>query len=414
MIKTLKRKFIITATVSMFALMTVLVLIMNVVNYCEVVSETKSVMDVISRQDMPPAGENPPPFMPENVRAFVPPDMSPEVPYESRFFTVILSQDGEVIKSDLSRIISVDDDSAKSYIDKALKSNNSQGFVDQFRFSKTEDENGTRIIFLDCGRRLDSFRFFLLISIIVGLFGCLVAFAAFMLAAGRIVAPIAESYENQKRFISDAGHEIKTPLTIIGANVDLLETDGEKEELTDIRRQTERLTELTNNLIKLSKMEEAEHTAVKLEMPFSDIVSETVNGFRAPALSKEIDLTADVEQGITLCGSADDIRQLISILLDNAVKYTPRGGKITVETSAHKKSVTLSVVNTSAEKIDDSEIKHVFDRFYRTDKSRNSETGGHGIGLAIAKAIAEAHSGSIAASSESGNDFCIKVTLPAQ
>ena len=414
MIKTLKRKFIITASISMFALMTALVLIMNVFNYREVVSESDAVLDVLSQQSMPPAGDSLPPFRPENFSDFVPPGMSPEVPYESRFFTVTVSESGEILRSDLSRIISVDDDSAKEYIDKALNSKSSRGFIGQFRYSRASDDTGTRIIFLDCGRKLDSFKSFLIISIAVGLFGCLVAFAAFALAAKKIVAPIAESYEKQKRFISDAGHEIKTPLTIIGANVDLLETEEEKEELTDIRLQINRLTDLTNNLIKLSKMDEAVQSVPKVDMPLSDIVNETVNSFRAPAVSKNIDLSFDAEPGISIKGSPDDIRQLVSILMDNAVKYSPEGGRISVKTHRHKKSVVLSVENSTEGGITGEDIKRVFDRFYRTDKSRNSETGGHGIGLSIAKAITEAHGGSIAASSESGNVFCIKVTLPVQ
>ena len=234
------------------------------------------------------------------------------------------------------------------------------------------------------------------------------------LAAEKIVAPSAESYEKQKRFISDAGHEIKTPLTIIGANVDLLETEEEKEELADIRHQINRLTDLTNNLIKLSKMDEAFQSTPKVDMPLSDTVNETVGSFRAPALSKNIELTLDIEPGITISGSPDDIRQLVSILMDNAVKYSPEGGKIRVETVTRKKNVIFSVCNRTEEKIEKAETERVFDRFYRTDKSRNSETGGHGIGLSIAKAITEAHGGSITASTADGSDFLIKVTLPLQ
>ena len=414
MIKTFRRKMIITGTVSMFALMTALVLIMNIVNYSRVVSESNAVLDVLSRQEMPPGadGENPPPFKPEDFKGFVPRDMSPEVPYESRFFVAVVSEDGEIIRSDLSRIVSVDSDSSEKYISKALAGKGNRGFIGQFRYLKSEVDSGTRIMFLDCGRKLDSFKSFLIISVAVGMFGCLVAFAAFVLAAKRITAPIAESYEKQKRFISDAGHEIKTPLTIISANADLLETEGEKEELTDIRNQVNRLTELTNSLIKLSKMDEDMHTVPKVEMPFSDFVTETVGSFKAPAVSKGIEFDLKTEPGITMTGSPDDIRQLISILIDNAVKYSPENSRIAVEVSAHKKAMNLSVTNAVGNPVDNSEISRVFDRFYRMDKSRNSETGGHGIGLSIAKSITEAHGGTITASTETGSDFRINVILP--
>ena len=302
MINKLKRKFLITGTVFMFLLMSVLVFVMNIVNYREVTADADSVLDVLTSGNMPFFEDKNDRERPERIEKFIPRDMSPEVPYESRFFIVRVSSDGEIIQSDLSRIVSVDDDSAKEYINEAMESGKTRGFIDSFRYLKTADDNETKILFLDCGRKLDSFMSFLWISVIVGLAGCVIIFIAFIFTAGKIVAPIAESYEKQKRFISDAGHEIKTPLTIINANVDLLESDGEKEELTDIRQQTERLTQLTNNLILLSKMEEAENTISKIEFPLSDLVSETAGTFRALALSGNIEFYTSITP-ILLCAA---------------------------------------------------------------------------------------------------------------
>ncbi len=410
MINKLKRKFLILGTVFMFILMSVLVLIMNLVNYREVVSETDAVIRMLSQPNMPFfIGQT---LYDDDVNSFVPPGMSPEVPYESRFFIVSASSDGDLINSDLSRIICVDEESVMEYISAALKSSSDQGFIGNFRFSKSADENGLRIIFLDCGRKLDQFRSFLRISVIVGLCGCLVVFLAFVFTAGIIVAPIAESYEKQKRFISDAGHEIKTPLTIINANVDLLELDGEKEELTEIREQTVRLTGLTNDLIMLSKMEEAEHTIQKIDFPLSDLVSETAASFRAPAASRGLNFDTDIAQDVSMNGAPDAIRRLISVLLENAVKYAPENGRVKLCMISQKKQSIISVENDTAERIAENDLAHIFDRFYRADASRNSSTGGHGIGLSIAKAIVEAHGGSISASSKTGNDFCVTAVLP--
>lgn len=412
MINKLKRKFLITGTVFMFLLMSVLVFAMNIVNYREVTADADSVLDVLTSGNMPFFEDKNDRERPERIEKFIPRDMSPEVPYESRFFIVRVSSDGEIIQSDLSRIVSVDDDSAKEYINEAMESGKTRGFIDSFRYLKTADDNETKILFLDCGRKLDSFMSFLWISVIVGLAGCVIIFIAFIFTAGKIVAPIAESYEKQKRFISDAGHEIKTPLTIINANVDLLESDGEKEELTDIRQQTERLTQLTNNLILLSKMEEAENTISKIEFPLSDLVSETAGTFRALALSGNIEFYTSITPDITLCGSPDALRQLVSILLENAVKYSPEGGNITLTLNTHRKSAVLTVENTSKEKVDGDKLPYVFDRFYRSDSSRNSETGGHGIGLSIARAIVESHGGTVSASTDNGYNFRITAFIP--
>ncbi|MCI6734112.1 MAG: HAMP domain-containing histidine kinase, partial [Clostridiales bacterium] len=342
--------------------------------------------------------------------------MSPETPYESRFFIVALSQSGEIVKADFSKILSVDASSVSEYTEKALNRKDEKGFIDQFRFSKKTKKGQTYILFLDCGRKLDAFTAFLKTSAGVGIGGCVIVFVAFLFLSGRIVKPIAESYEKQKRFISDAGHEMKTPLTIINANLDLLETDEadeRNEELEDIRAQTKRMTELTNNLVYLSKMEEAEHKAAKAEMPLSDVASETVNSFRTLASARKVNFSAEITPGIALYGAPDEIRRLISILLENAMKYASADeGKVTINLSANKKSAVLSVFNTTDVEIRKADLPFVFDRFYRADASRNSSTGGHGIGLSIAKAIVNSHGGAIKAETESGKDFRITATLP--
>ena len=275
MIKRLKKKFIVVATVSMVILMTVLVGIMNIVNYSAVVTESDTILDILSGPNAPFGEKHEMPDRPpQNIENFIPHGMSPEVPYESRYFTAMVSKDGKIEETDFSKIISVDQDSVASYVQKAIDSEKERGFIGQFRYAKQTDDKMTRIIFLDCGRKLDSFRMFMWTSMAVGLLGCVVVFVVFLFAAGRIVRPIAESYEKQKRFITDAGHEIKTPLTIIGANLDLLESDyGENESFSDIRTQTKRLNALTGDLVYLSKMEESERTLTKIEFPVSDLIA---------------------------------------------------------------------------------------------------------------------------------------------
>lgn len=414
MIKKLKKKFIILATVSMIILMVVLVGIMNIINYSSVVTETDTILDILSQPNAPFGNpQDIPGKPPQNFKDFIPHGMSPEVPYESRYFTVTVSPNGVIGETDFSRIISVDQESVDAYVQKAIESGKDRGFIKQFRYAKQTDDRMTRIIFLDCGRKLDSFRTFMWTSMAVGLLGCVIVFIIFLFAAGRIVRPIAESYEKQKRFITDAGHEIKTPLTIIGANLDLLESDyGENESFSDIRTQTKRLSTLTKDLVYLSKMEESENTLTKIEFPASDLIAETAQQFNALAQAQKKEYRVQIEPNVTMCGAPDAIRQLINILLDNAMKYSSEGGIVALDVYTQKKMLLISLFNTTSISVSNESIAHLFDRFYRTDASRNSETGGHGIGLSIAQAITAAHNGKITAETVNGSDFRITITMP--
>jgi signal transduction histidine kinase len=224
---------------------------------------------------------------------------------------------------------------------------------------------------------------------------------------------MAESYEKQKRFITDAGHELKTPLTVINANTDILEMEiGEKNEsLEDIRQQIRRLTKLTNDLVLLARMEEAEGKLQKLPLPLSELTAEAVHPFRALAQAQHKHLTCHIAPMVTVSGCAKDVTQLVTILMDNALKYTPEGGSVTVDLEVTGKNARLSLVNTTGETLSQGDLEHLFDRFYRPDASRNSATGGHGIGLSVAKAIVHNHGGKIRATAEPGT-FCICATFP--
>ena len=232
-----------------------------------------------------------------------------------------------------------------------------------------------------------------------------------LLFSGRIIKPVSISYEKQKQFITDAGHELKTPISIIDADAEVLGMEvGENEWLQDIRRQTERLATLTGDLISLSRLEEQAPLQM-ITFPFSDMVEETAHSFLARAKQQNKSLTLSVEPMLSLCGDEKALTQLVTILLDNALKYSDDGGHIDLSLSHSGKSVRLTVENSS-ETVDTAQLPQLFDRFYRGDRSRSSQTGGYGLGLSIAKAIVQAHKGKIAASSRDGHSVLITVTLP--
>lgn len=408
MIKKLKIKLILLTMTSVLLLLTVLVIGMNVVNYSSILREADRTLDTLAETPLPlPARDRP--SLPEK-----PPHGKPfaDEQADTHYFSVLLDEKGDLLFSDVSHVGAVGEQAAE-FASEAFSKKGARGFVGTFRYLRIREDAGTRVIFLDCKNQLHAFDTFLIVSVSSSAVGFLLVLLVFTFFASRIIRPIAESYEKQKRFITDAGHEIKTPLTIIGANVDILEMEMESNEsLDDIRRQTKRLASLTNDLVYLARMEESEQSVPMVEFPISETVRETAEPFRAVALADDKTWICDILPMMTVKGNDKAIRQLVSILLDNALKYSPRGGTVSLKLFQQGHSAVLTVYNTTAMPIDPATLGRVFDRFYRTDPSRNSKTGGHGIGLSIAKAIVHSHGGKIAASSDDAHSFRITAVLP--
>ena len=269
------------------------------------------------------------------------------------------------------------------------------------------------LLFLNCQRELGTFRTFLYASIGISLAGILAVFLLLLLFSARIVRPIAESYEKQKRFITDAGHELKTPITIIQADADVLESELEEESewITDIRKQTHRLAELTSDLIYLSKMEEENSGIRTQEFSISELAEETARSFQSLALSQGKQFHCSIESGLSINGDEKAVAKLVSVLLDNAMKYSPEGGTVEISLDKFSRNARLTVKNSTLP-MEKGNADRLFERFTREDSSRNSESGGFGLGLAIAKAVTEVHKGRIHAESEDGISLTVTAELP--
>lgn len=413
MIKKLQRKFVAVAMLSLFIVLLIIIGTVNILNYTRMTDDAQRTINILKEND----GSFPKPDMKPGHGKEMFKGMSPEAPYESRYFSVLMDGSGNVSTIDTGKIAGTDTDEAAEYAAKVLECGRTSGFMGQYRFGIKDKDNGKLIIFLYCGRELSNFRAVLLISVGISFAGMLAVFLLLIFFSGRIVKPVSESYEKQKRFITDAGHEIKTPLTIIDADAELVGLDcGENEWLEDIRKQTKRLTALTNDMIYLAKMEEGQKSSTKIEFPLSDVVEETAESFRARAVNENKKLDIDIQPEITYCGDEKAIRQLVSILVDNAVKYSDGIKIISVKlegqggTSKLSKGFRLQVFN-SCEHIEPESVKHLFDRFYRAEQSRNSQTGGYGIGLSVAKAVVDAHKGKITADTADGKSLRITVVM---
>lgn len=388
----------------------------NILNYQSIISNADERLDALERND----GEFPE-FRPPSDGVHTQIDNIfnyPEAKYENLFFTLEYGSDGGVT-IDTEHNQTVDDTEAKAIAEKVLPLKRSRGFYGDigttrmYRYLRSETEEGERLIFLDCTISIENYYRFLGLSLAISAASLLAILAMMMLFAAKIISPIAESYEKQKQFITNAGHDIKTPITIIDADREILEMDiGESEWLEDIKRQTKRLTKLTNDLIYLSRMEEGTDLKELSSFSISEVCLEEADSFSAVAMKKELTINTDIEEGVEINGSEEDVRKLLAILFDNAIKYAKEGTEIGARLAKHGRVATLTISNV-AENMTEEQTRKMFDRFYRSDKARSS-SGGFGIGLATAQAIVLSHNGKISAELSKDKVLSISASFPIQ
>ncbi len=422
MIRKLRKKFVAAAIIAVFLVLFVLIGSINVLNYRNLISDADSTLQILAdnkgafprqmfrAQDRPPELQSPP-----NEGKNIPfggRRGSGELAYQSRFFTAWFS-DGSLSRINLDNLASLTEEEAAALAESVYASGRGKGFAEEYRYCRVLSDGEPMLVFLNCQRELGTFRSFLYASIGISALGILGVFLLLLVFSDRIVRPVAESYEKQKRFITDAGHELKTPITIIRADADVLESelDGESEWISDIRKQTNRLAELTEDLIYLSKMEE-ENAALQMQsFSFSELVDETAQSFQSLAFSKGKNFSFSVTPDLRVNGDEKALAKLVSILLDNAMKYSPENGIVELRLEQSGRLARLMVRN-STPPMEKGNADRLFERFAREDRSRNSESGGFGLGLAIAKAVTEAHKGTIHAESEDGVSLTVTAELP--
>lgn len=337
--------------------------------------------------------------------------ISPEVKFESRYFVVSFDSDGNVASIDTKHIFAISEEDSIKIAKQIYKGSSDRGFYRNYRYAKISLNGYNAVMCLDVYNGLSSANYFLLVSLSASFIGWITVIIIVLAFSKRIIAPVSKSYEKQKRFISDAGHEIKTPLAIIEADIGVMEiNDGENEWLDDIKTQVRRLARLTNDLIHLSKLDEGKDSLKFIDFSVSDLAKETVTSFTGLATVNNKKLEANIQPNLTLKGDTESIRELLTILLDNAIKYSTGDGNISLEVKKKNGHIVIEASN-SAKNLTKENAEHLFDRFYRADESRNSETGGHGIGLSMAKAIVEAHKGKISAEVTDDGELKIKAVL---
>ena len=391
MIKELRRKFIFISGISIFLVFVGIFVLISAFSMAQMDRTMDTLTDAISSNDgvfpdFEPSDRPAPLFSDAEV-------ITADTRFSTRFFMVWLDGKDEVTRMNTDAIASLSEDEVEEYAAQALEKGAQRGWVLEYRYKVTETDEGVAIVFVN-GSSNQNITNRLLLTAFLVLFGSAVLILALtVILSKRAVRPVAESYEKQKQFITDANHELKTPLTLILSNLDIVESElGKNEWLDDIRSEGERMGLLINQLVALCRMDESESHLTLAPFDLSEAVSDTVSEFQTLAAERDQTLTARVEPGISYRGDEALVRRLAAILLDNAVKYCDPGGDIRVELFQRRHPV-LVVENTYAQ-VDRLELDKLFDRFYRADPARTF-TGGFGVGLSIAQSIARSHRGSI-------------------
>ena len=426
MLKRMRCRMIIAAMAAFLAVILMVAFLVNLINYRAVTKRLdETIMTIYEFEEKKPQPPNPgmnngQPGGGDN-QAVPGPQAPPDGPfrgspdaeagYMTRFFVARLDEDGNVMSTSLDFVASVDASGAKQLAEQVNLGKKDRGYIKEFRFRKIRSGDFTMIVFLNSMRELQFMRTLRSLTIVVSIESLLLVFILVVLFSNRAIRPIANNIRRQKQFITDASHELKTPLTSISTSLDVLSMEREDDEwLDNIRKQTGRMSKLVSELVQLSRLDEDIPLPDKEHFSLSAVAWEVAAIFEAQAKASEKNFFVDIKDDVNLYGDKAAIHQMLSVLLDNAIRYSNPNADIRFSVYKKKNKVVIEVFNTcDLSPIPDTE--KLFDRFYRPDASRSTQTGGNGIGLAIAKAAAEAHGGTISADCPAGKTMTIKVKI---
>ena len=334
--------------------------------------------------------------------------LTPKITLSNRFFAVKTDIEQNVITVNTVDLYLTSSKDAVEYAKKALKTGKTTGYIDRFKYKIKKTDYGLLIVFIDLSSDFDNFYYTLKNSFLISFVVLILVFVISFLLSKKVVSPMVKAYEKQKSFITDASHELKTPLAIINTNTDVIEMENGASKWTlSIHKQVERLNELVKNLISLAKLEEEE--IQKTNFSLSDIIYEISNDYEEVCKNINRELKLNIEKNIQINADEKLIRKLITILIENAVKYSKENTQIKLNLEKQNKKIIFTIEN-EADNLKIKKYDELFERFYRADFSRNRKTGGYGIGLSIAQSIAIKHKTKIQAESLDGKTikFSIK------
>ncbi len=392
MTKTLKRRFIIFTMTAVSCLLVFIVLAINGLNWFMLERQSDMVLQTLidadgafQKMDFDP----PPPFSRpldmDRMRA-------------SRFFIVRSDQNGNILDVNVDQISSIDKETAKGYVARVQNEKQESGRIDGYKFAVKHIGTERLTLFMDTSDQSGNFSTVLSASVVIAVLCWGILFIIVLLLSGKVIRPVLLGMEKQKQFITNAGHEMKTPLAIIQSNNDTMALiHGENKYNVHIRNQTKRLNALMSNLLMLAKLDEDIPLPTE-NVDISDMVNEMLPIYGEEAEARNLQFETKIENGIITQINKDSFRQLLTVLLDNALKYTSVGGKIRVCVEKNGKNLRI-VEENSCDRPAKQDPERLFERFYRGDTARTQqkESAGYGIGLSAARAICENFGGNLTA-----------------
>lgn len=410
MIQSLKKKFTIIAMGCITILLIALIGIINVFNVCYTASQSIEMLHYLLDMESETKTETTSALekMQQDAQKkfYIPTTERREK--DALYFRIIENREGEIKAVDVSRMPTMSEEEAKAFYETAPKRGTRyEGFLFA---SKTAEDGIKETVYLDISEQFYSIMRVVALSALAGIVCWSFMLLPVVIISTKATRPIINNYNKQRRFITNAGHEIKTPLAIILANTEALELyNGESKWTSNIKNQANRLTDIIENLLLVAKSTDREIELTKEDLSFSAIAEQITESFVEPAKKKHIVIDNQIESGIRINGVKDQIANLVSILMDNALKYASESSTITISLSKSKK-ISLSVTN-KCDKLPEGSPESLFGRFYRDDTARNQRKKGTGIGLSAAKAIVKYHNGEIKASYADDNYITFEATF---
>ena len=323
---------------------------------------------------------------------------------ESRYFIVHIFSNGAFSIADASRSSGESEEEMTKIVQEALSSGNRTGTKGHYMYLITESGGKNTGVFLNIETKMDAVNNRLLLSGIACVGGILIASLLVFIFSKKAIQPLIRNAVQQKQFITDAGHELKTPLTVISANMDALELKTAPNEWIDsTREQLSGMGSLVNNMIYLSRMDEDGAALAREDVDLSELVQQEAGPFQGMADFMGKTMEIDTENGIRIQGDRQALGRMVNQLCDNAIKYSPDGDLIRVSLKKCGREIRLTEENRLKEPLSKDALSHLFDRFYRPDASRSRASGGYGIGLSMVKAIVEKHDGQIKVETDEEN-----------